>query len=274
MLRAPMYGSNRPFRARRLVSRLGLFALSLAVFGVGSSASADDTEPKDEEPRAAAGGGASAKHHFDEALAHYREGHYREAIAELKAALTFDPTSKDLVYNLALVHEKLGELDQAIQALDRYAELETDPKELARARQAKQRMQGARAELTAPLIVPPRVPIPPVSMPINERRSNPWLVGSTVLAATAGAVGIVFGVRALVIAPGASASTNASTSIDDLRSEQERAETSAHIADVSFGVALLSGALAALLWQTEEPRIVPATTGSAGSLGLRWGARF
>lgn len=272
MLRARMSRSNGPFRAHRLGSRLGLLALSTAL--LSTPAAADDTAPKDEEPRAAAGGGASAKHHFDEALAHYREGHYREAVAELKAALTFDPTSKDLVYNLALVHEKLGELDLAIAALDRYAELETDPKELARARQAKQRMQGARAELSAPVVVPPRVPIPPVSMPINERRQNPWLLGSSMVAATAGAVGIVFGVRALVLAPGASASTNASTSIDDLRSQQERAETSAHIADVSFGVALLSGALAALLWQSQEPRIVPATSASPGSLGLKWRARF
>ena len=80
-------------------------------------ARADEDNPNDEEPRAASGN-PSAKHHFDEALAHYREGHYRAAIAELKAALTFDPTSKDLVYNLALVHEKLGELDLAIAGED------------------------------------------------------------------------------------------------------------------------------------------------------------
>ena len=182
------------------------------------------------------------------------------------------PISKAEVFcALGRVHEKLGELDLAIAALDRYAELETDPKELARARQAKARMQGARAELSAPVVVPPRMPIPPVVMPINERRTNPWLVGSTALAATAGVVGIVFGVRALVLAPGPTASTNATTSIDDLRDRQNRADTSAHIADVSFGIAVLSGALAALLWQSQEPRIVPA---ASAPLGVRWGAHF
>ncbi|HET9931442.1 MAG TPA: tetratricopeptide repeat protein [Polyangiaceae bacterium] len=259
------------FALCRAPAWLGLGVLWAALSMTGTSR-ADDSNPNDEEPRAASGG-ASAKHHFDEALAHYREGHYRAAIAELKAALTFDPTSKDLIYNLALVHEKLGELDQAIAALERYAELETDPKELARARQAKTRMQGARAELSAPVVVPSRVPIPPVAVPINERRTNPWLVASTVVAATGGVLGVVFGVRALVLAPGESASTNASTNIDDLHDQQNRAAFSARVADVSFGVGVVSGIFAAILWTREQPKLAPTTTGPS-SLGLRWRTTF
>src|SRR6188472_4558508 len=125
-------GMKRPLgfrpRARPPRARLWLSACFAALLVSPSMAHAEDAQPSDEEPRAAKGEPTSAKHHFDEALAHYREGHYRAAIAELKAALTFDPTSKDLIYNLALVHEKLGELDPAIAALERYAELETDPK--------------------------------------------------------------------------------------------------------------------------------------------------
>ncbi|MFZ5897344.1 MAG: tetratricopeptide repeat protein [Myxococcota bacterium] len=247
---------------------------TLSSFGISTPAFADDARPNDEEPRAASGEGTSAKHHFDEALAHYREGHYRAAIAELKAALTFDPTSKDLVYNLALVYEKLGELDQAIAALERYAELETDPKELARARLARTRMLGAREELSGPVVLPPRMPIPPLSMPINERGANPWLVASTAVAAAAGVVGVVFGVRALVQAPGETASTNASTSIDDLRDQQARAETSARIADVSFAVGVLSGAIAGFLWSQEQPKIAPAAGAQRAPIGLHWRAAF
>lgn len=268
MLRVAMSSRRFLFAIRKAPVWLVVFV----ALGVSNSAYADDENPNDEEPRASSGG-ASAKHHFDEALAHYREGHYRAAIAELKAALTFDPTSKDLVYNLALVHEKLGELEPAIAALERYAELETDPKELARARQAKVRMQGARDELSAPAVVPSRVPIPPVAVPINERHANPWLVASTVVAATAGAVGVVFGVRALVLAPGESARTTKSTSIDDLRDQQDRAEFSARIADVSFGVGVLSGAFAALLWARDQPKLVPTAAGPS-AFGLRWGTAF
>ncbi|MGC4091433.1 MAG: hypothetical protein QM756_26845, partial [Polyangiaceae bacterium] len=92
----------------------------------------------------------------------------------------------------------------AIAALERYAELETDAEELERARQAKLRMQGARAELSVPVVVPPRAPIPPPALPIDDHKTNPWLVTTTVVAAAAGVLGVVFGICALTLAPGAS----------------------------------------------------------------------
>jgi tetratricopeptide (TPR) repeat protein len=271
MLPLAMTEAKAHFAFRKAPAWLG-FAVLSAALAMPCVARADEDNPNDEEPRAASGN-PSAKHHFDEALAHYREGHYRAAIAELKAALTFDPTSKDLVYNLALVHEKLGELDLAIVALERYAELETDQKELARARLAKVRMQGARAELSAPVVVPSRVPIPPVAVPINERRTNPWLVATTVVAATGGVLGVVFGVRALVLAPGDSTATGPATSIDDVRDQQRRADVSARVADVSFGVGLVSGVLAAVLWSRDQPKLAPAATGTS-TLGVRWRTTF
>lgn len=271
MLASAMVEAKAHFASRKASAWLGFAVLSSAL-ALPSAAHADDASPNDEEPRAASGN-PSAKHHFDEALSHYREGRYRAAIAELKAALTFDPTSKDLVYNLALVHEKLGELDLAIAALERYAELERDPKELARARLAKVRMQGARAELSAPVVVPSRIPIPPVAVPINDRHTNPWLVATTVVAATGGVLGVIFGVRALALAPGDSATTNASTSIDDLHDQQRRADISARVADVSFGVGLVSGVVAAFLWSRDQPKLAPAAAGPS-TLGVRWRTTF
>ena len=49
----------------------------------------------------------------DQASALYEKGRYRAAIEKLEAALALDPTGKELVYNLALIHEKLAELDAA-----------------------------------------------------------------------------------------------------------------------------------------------------------------
>lgn len=213
---------------------------------------AEPTSHAGEDPRAAPTGSAAPKQHFEEALVHYREGHYRAAVAELEAALTLDPTSKDLLYNLALVHEKLGQLEPAISVLERYAEIETDAKEIERARQAIERMRGARSEMGPP-IVPPRVPMPLPSPPASSvsaepTKSNRWLAASAGISVAAAIVGTIFGVRALVLRPGEDATTNAETSADQLRSEQARAETSARIADISFAISLVSGAGAAVFW--------------------------
>ena len=45
----------------------------------------------------------------DEAKDLYERGLYRRAIAKLEAAIELDPDGKELVYNLALIHEKLAE---------------------------------------------------------------------------------------------------------------------------------------------------------------------
>ncbi len=262
--------------AARLARALGRRAPALAVLLISLASSvralADGPGPVDEEPRAVRAQGAPAKLHFDEALSHYRVGHYRAAIAELKAALTFDPRGKDLLYNLALVHEKLGELDFAIAALERYAEIESDPKELERAQLARRRMQGAKAEL-APPIVPPHVSMSPPPMPVEERKGSPWLMTTSAIAVITGVVGVVFGIRALALKPGRSATTGPGTSIDDLHDRQRRAEESAHFSDVFFGLSLVSGGAATALW-LHEPSCPRAFVSRSAPLSLHVGARF
>lgn len=237
-------------------SSLLFFSVVAAVSLATLPCAAEPSSHAGEDPRAAPPGGAP-KQHFEEALVHYREGHYRAAVAELEAALTLDPTSKDLLYNLALVHEKLGQLENAISVLERYAELETDPKELERARQAITRMRGAQSELGPP-IVPARVPMPPPVQPAPAQpevsKTNGWLWATAGLSLAAAVVGTVFGVRALALRPGQNATTSADTSAESLRSEQARAENSARIADISFAVSLVSGAGAAVLWLHDSSR--------------------
>ncbi len=231
-----------------------MFALAFTVSAPCRAAGPDPSE----EPRTPR---SDAERHFELSLTHYREGHYRAAIAELEAALTLDPASKDLLFNLAMVHEKLGQLEQAISALERYAELETDPAELKWARAAIARMRGALAEFGPPKIAA-RVPMPPpgvVPREVPERRNTALLVTGSV-AAVAAVVGVIFGVRALILSPGADPKTGPGLSIEQLRSRQERAHSSALIADISFAVGIVSGAASAVLWTRDAcPRAVSAS---------------
>jgi len=145
--------------------------------------------------------GDAAATHFEQALAWYRAGKYRSAVAELEQALARDPTGKDLVFNLALVQEKLGDFDGAIASLHRFQTMEKDPRELERASQTIERLEGARAELAQPPSAqsPPRaISSPPC--PSSAPRRGKW---DSWVMATGGAgvalfvVGSVFGLRAL-----------------------------------------------------------------------------
>jgi len=130
---------------------------------------------------------------------------------------------------------------------------------------------GQRASVTIPIL--PDEPIvlqqpQPSDKPIDASASTSS-PGSTqrILAIGAGVVGVagivvgtIFGVRALVLRPGDSATTNAETSVEQLRSEQASAEASARVADISFAISLVSGAGAAVLWLRDSSTCArPAT---------------
>src|SRR6185369_13944542 len=85
----------------------------------------------------------------NEAKALYERGVYRRAISKLEAALALDPDGKELIYNLALIHEKLAEADIAETYYVRYIDMETDPKARERAEAIVKRLQGAKKKLKA-----------------------------------------------------------------------------------------------------------------------------
>ncbi len=64
----------------------------------------------------------------DEARELHAQGRYRAAVARLEAALALDPEGKELVYNLALIHERLGEVEPALRYYQRYLAMETAPR--------------------------------------------------------------------------------------------------------------------------------------------------
>ncbi len=172
---------------------------------------------------------AQAAEHFERALAWYRTGKYGRAVEELEAALERDPGGKDLLFNLALVQEKLGDLAGAIASLRRFQSLEKDPKELERASQTIERLKGAQAEL---LLALPHTPAPalapaPCPAPRVRGKFDGWVIGTGSLALASLLVGTAFGVRVLTL---------------DSATEQSRARDAAIVADIALATGLLAGA--------------------------------
>lgn len=202
---------------------------------------------------------AQAAEHFERALAWYRAGKYQHAIEELRAALERDPGGKDLVFNLALVQEKLGDLAGAIDSLQRFQTMEKDPKELERASQTIERLKGAQAELLA---VVPRGPTSPLSTsqapcpPVRVRgKLDGWVIGTGSVALASLLVGTVFGVRSLTL---------------DANTEESRARDAAVVADIALATGLLVGAgSVALYWgrfadAPTEAAVLPRTRAALG----------
>jgi tetratricopeptide (TPR) repeat protein len=198
---------------------------------------------------------AAAHEHFEHALTLYRAGSYHGAVEELQAALVSDPTGKDLVYNLALVQEKLGDFAGAIASLRRFQGMEKDPLELERAAQTIERLEGARAELAPPAPRAQATPPPCPARPVRGRFDY-WVMGTGGLAAVSLLVGTVFGVRALSLDPRGE-STGPDVSFAALHDRAARAHTAAILADIAFSTSILAGAAATTLYFGRYAEVAP-----------------
>jgi tetratricopeptide (TPR) repeat protein len=223
--------------------RFGVFPAAMVIFAAVHARAQGMAPPAPSGDRvltdgSRAPGEAAAHEHFERALVWYRAGKYHLAIEELDAALDRDPGGKDLVFNLALVQEKLGDLDGAIRSLQRFQSMEKDAAEIERAAQTIQRLEGARGELVAP---ERSQPVPPAarSFPRTRGKLDVWVAGTGGLSVASLLVGAVFAVRTLTLAPSA-------TSYDASRAR--RAHSSAVISDIAFSISLFAGAGAAALY--------------------------
>ncbi|MBI2392221.1 MAG: tetratricopeptide repeat protein [Deltaproteobacteria bacterium] len=129
-----------------------------------------------------------AEAHYKRARELYQLGRYREAIAQLEAALKLDPGGAELLYNLGLVHEKLGDVDEAVDAYKRYLKAlgpDADPEEVAKIKGIMKRLEGAKTELKAR------------EAKKTEHRFTPLSAGLLVGAGVAALATGVFGIAAL-----------------------------------------------------------------------------
>lgn len=89
---------------------------------------------------------AQAAAHYERSRAAYAAGHYVEAANELEAAWRLDPQGVTLLFNLGVVYERMGDLDRAARAYERYLARTDDPEERGRTQRILSRLRGARDE--------------------------------------------------------------------------------------------------------------------------------
>jgi ribosomal protein L12E/L44/L45/RPP1/RPP2 len=281
--------TKRSIRGRRALP--ALLALGIAL---GPIVNEGVSEAGKEPPRTASQDRAAAA--YETALKLYKNGQYRAAVDKLIEARKLDPTAKLLPYNLGLLYEKLGELDNAIKNFQLYVSLETDEADRERVKSIIQRLEGARADLARsaasaepvasasapappaessapePSAAPPEAPPPPR----KKGRLDGWVYGTAGLAVVGLAAGTFLGLQASSQRP-SDVTTGMGKTIDDLRAEQDRAHRTAVFADVSFGVAVLAGGAAAVLYFTREspaPRVTGVLVPQPGGAALGLSGRF
>ncbi len=255
-------------RLRLLGPSLNLLALVVALL-LPAAASAS---PEMGSPEAI----AEARAHFARGKELYQAGAYREAIVELDAARALDPRAKDLVYNLAIVHEKLGQIDDALRFARLYLEMDLEAAERTRAEGYIKRLEGAKTEVEARKVQPAKVERADEG-PVRGRLDAATVgVGIVALGATAG--GVAFGVKALGDKP-SSFVTGRDGTLADLQHRVSTAHTEAVGADVCFAGAIGAAAATAVLYfarfrdapdaaRTGVLSIAPLTSARSGGLVL------
>ena len=124
---------------------------------------------------------------FQEGLAHYQAGRFREALPKFEAAQALFP-DPSLIYNIARCHEGMGELEIAEA---RYETLLADPDAPAEVK-AKGETRLTALRLQRAQAVPPREVS---AQPTQEVPITPWLIiGAGGVAMAGGAVFITLGV--------------------------------------------------------------------------------
>lgn len=263
-------------RGLRLSAWTLLAGLVATVGPIGHVAAQDHREPPPE-----------AVEFYRSGREHFEAGRYREAITDLERALTLDPGSATLVYNLARVHELLGELDVAIDYYARYLRLlpESETDERARIRETIGRLQGAQSHVGPPAHQGPPPDVAEEDEPrwVNERGvvDLPFWVAagaSAALFVAGGAVGFVALDRESLAQDFVLGSDGTLAERDDIANQADSLAVTADVLLLGGAAAAITAALLYALRtrtverfpehpQQAEPFV--ATDGSAAVVGVR-----
>jgi tetratricopeptide (TPR) repeat protein len=228
----------------------------------------------------------AARRHFEKARSYYGQGAYREAIAELEAAHVLDPSAKDLVFNLGVVHEKLADIEDALRWFRLFTTMDLTVQERERADAYIKRLEGAKKEVEAkppppkpsasatthlatshgPPDTAPSTPPRPADRP-PPGRVDGWTIGALTVTTLGLGFGIVMAVRAGLDQPPAGFVTGGvGHTYDDFKNQHSKALFEAQLADAGLGVALVGAIATATLYFARPRAAAPSTTVSAAPL--------
>lgn len=247
-------------RSAALTLSCVLFAGAIAPRGaLADSGSAEAPEPKKTPNQ------VKAEAHYKRARELYQLGRYREAIAQLEAALKLDPGGAELLYNLGLVREKMGDVDEAIDAYKRYLKAlgpDADPEEVSKIRNVIKRLEGAKTELKAR------------EAKKMEHRFTPLSAGLLVGAGVGALAAGVFGIAALRHDREAREYVVRDPSgLDERQQLVDRSKSEATFANVFGALSILSAGAGIALYFTSEfarqddPNELPPAPKAAVRLG-------
>jgi len=210
---------------------------------------------------------------FDSAREHYRNGRYPEAAEELELALSLDPASQTLVFNLSRVYELMGDFDRAIEMTERYlARLPPEAQdERDRQQERLQRLRGGQQEAGSWARGRPELRAPRT---LVETRGvfDSYVVVAIVAAGALVVVGAIVGVIALGKhdeAEGYVLDPRISGAAQEAERDQLRADATrlGRVADVSLGLGVAAG-LAGVLLFALRPRTDEAEPEEGASVDL------
>jgi tetratricopeptide (TPR) repeat protein len=187
----------------------------------------------------------------DEARKLYAQGRYQDAVDKLEEAIAVDPNAKVLYYNIALIEERIGDLDSALDHYRNCLQLETSESERVKLAHIIKRIEGARTHVSQNA---PKAAAEPASNtrtapqpePVQHDKSlAPWIWASGSVTVAALIVGAALAGHAASLEP--DAATSADVSVDDLRHDAEAAHDFAIGADVAFSIAIVAGVVTVVL---------------------------
>ena len=252
-------------RSARLRASFVAAALALA------SSPLTATRAYAQDARDASEGPASAEGHAQKGDQFYHDGNYTAAIAEYEQALKLDPAAKILVRNLGIVHEKAGDIDLALKYYRDYGRMDLTDEEREKNGRDVRRLEGAKKAFDEKAAheraaQQSQEPDPNQNRPAQPAERAPAYGRIDALtitaAATAGAGlvwGALWGIKASADKPASGFVTGKDGTFADLSDATSKAHREAVFADVGFGVAILGGVSATLLYLLRMKDPAPAT---------------